>query len=102
MNTSYSLDMAVASSVTARIMETWAHGQDLADALGVRKPLTGRLRHLHDPVLDSAARLAARSEDAEAWRFVRRKSAGHIDALCAATIAVHLADAPAPPRPSVA
>src|SRR6185436_14977531 len=37
--------------------------------------VTGRLRHLHDPVLDSAARLAARSEDAEAWRFVRRKSA---------------------------
>ena len=27
--------MSVASSVTARIMETWAHGQDIADALGV-------------------------------------------------------------------
>ena len=59
------------------------------------------LRHRADPVLDSAARLAARSEDAEAWRFVRRRSAGHIDALVAATIAVGLADAPAPPRPRI-
>src|SRR5258705_10717806 len=40
--------MAVASSVTARIMETWAHGQDVADALGVTRPLTGRLRHVCD------------------------------------------------------
>ena len=40
--------MAVASSVTARIMETWAHGQDVADALGVGRPLTGRLRHVCD------------------------------------------------------
>jgi len=38
--------MSAASSVTARIMETWAHGQDIADALGqVREP-TGRLRHI--------------------------------------------------------
>jgi uncharacterized protein (TIGR03084 family) len=44
----YGPDMAVASSVTARIMETWAHGQDVADALGVRRPLTGRLRHVCD------------------------------------------------------
>src|SRR6266540_416386 len=44
----YGPDMAVASSVTARIMETWAHGQDVADALGVTRPLTGRLRHVCD------------------------------------------------------
>ena len=44
----YGPDMAVASSVTARIMETWAHGQDVADALGVERPLTGRLRHVCD------------------------------------------------------
>jgi phage terminase large subunit-like protein len=59
------------------------------------------IRHRADPVLDSAARLAARSEDAEAWRFVRRRSAGHIDALVAATIAVHLADRPVTPRPRI-
>jgi uncharacterized protein (TIGR03084 family) len=40
--------MAVASSVTARIMETWAHGQDVADALGVTRPLSGRIRHVCD------------------------------------------------------
>jgi uncharacterized protein (TIGR03084 family) len=44
----YGPDMAVASSVTARIMETWAHGQDVADALGVTRPLTDRLRHVCD------------------------------------------------------
>jgi len=59
------------------------------------------LRHRADPVLDSAARLAARSEDAEAWRFVRRRSAGHIDALVAATVAVALADRPPLPRPRI-
>jgi uncharacterized protein (TIGR03084 family) len=44
----YGPDMAVPSSVTARIMETWAHGQDVADALGVTRPLTDRLRHVCD------------------------------------------------------
>jgi len=44
----YGPDMSVASSLTARIMETWAHGQDVADALGVTRPLTGRLRHVCD------------------------------------------------------
>jgi uncharacterized protein (TIGR03084 family) len=44
----YGPDMAVASSVTARIMETWAHGQDVADALGVTRPPTDRLRHVCD------------------------------------------------------
>jgi len=38
--------MSAASSLTARIMETWAHGQDVADALAqVREP-TSRLRHI--------------------------------------------------------
>jgi uncharacterized protein (TIGR03084 family) len=38
--------MSAASSLTARIMETWAHGQDLADAVGVRREPTARLRHV--------------------------------------------------------
>lgn len=42
----YGPDMSVASSVTARIMETWAHGQDIADTLGVRRAPTDRLRHI--------------------------------------------------------
>jgi uncharacterized protein (TIGR03084 family) len=31
---------------TARLMETWAHGLDVADALGVRRPATARLRSI--------------------------------------------------------
>jgi uncharacterized protein (TIGR03084 family) len=38
--------MSAASSLTARIMETWAHTQDIADALGVIRKPTGRLRHV--------------------------------------------------------
>ncbi len=38
--------MSAASMVTARIMETWAHGEDIADALGVIRPPTQRLRHV--------------------------------------------------------
>ena len=38
--------MSVASSVTARLMETWAHGQDIADAVGVQREPSHRLRHV--------------------------------------------------------
>ena len=38
--------MSAASSLTARIMETWAHTQDIADALGVTREPTDRLRHV--------------------------------------------------------
>ena len=40
------LPMSAASSLTARIMETWAHGQDVADALGIAREPTARLRHI--------------------------------------------------------
>jgi uncharacterized protein (TIGR03084 family) len=39
-------DMSAASSVTARLMETWAHGQDVADAVGATQPASPRLRHI--------------------------------------------------------
>ena len=42
----YGPDMSAASSVTARIMETWAHGQDVADALELTRQPTARLRHI--------------------------------------------------------
>ncbi len=38
--------MSPASMATARIMETWAHGQDVADALGVERVPTARIRHV--------------------------------------------------------
>ena len=42
----FGMHMSAASSLTARLMETWAHGQDIADALGVRREPTSRLRHI--------------------------------------------------------
>ncbi|MGW7455397.1 TIGR03084 family metal-binding protein [Streptomyces sp. NPDC054787] len=47
--------MKAASMAGARLMETWAHGQDVADALGVRRTPTARLRHV--------ARIGVRARD---------------------------------------
>jgi len=47
--------MSAASMATARLMETWAHGLDVADALAVVRPPTARLR--------SIARLGVRTRD---------------------------------------
>ena len=38
--------MSAASMATARLMETWAHGLDVADALGVKRPATARLKSI--------------------------------------------------------
>ncbi|MEU1119569.1 MULTISPECIES: TIGR03084 family metal-binding protein [unclassified Streptomyces] len=51
----YGPPMAVPSMASARLMETWAHGQDVADALGVRRAATDRLRHV--------ARIGVRTRD---------------------------------------
>jgi uncharacterized protein (TIGR03084 family) len=42
----YGPPMSPASLATARLMETWAHGLDVAEALGARREPTGRLRHV--------------------------------------------------------
>ncbi|MDQ0812790.1 uncharacterized protein (TIGR03084 family) [Streptomyces sp. B3I7] len=42
----YGPPMSAASMATGRLMETWAHGQDVADALGVARTPTPRLRHI--------------------------------------------------------
>ncbi|MCL1599118.1 MAG: TIGR03084 family metal-binding protein, partial [Actinomycetia bacterium] len=42
----YGPDMSARSFATARLMETWAHGQDIVDALGVHRAPTNRLRHI--------------------------------------------------------
>ncbi|VBA31391.1 hypothetical protein LAUMK136_00032 [Mycobacterium attenuatum] len=47
--------MSAASMATARLMENWAHGLDVADALGVTRPATQRLR--------SIAHLGVRTRD---------------------------------------
>lgn len=38
--------MSAASMATARLMETWAHGGDVADALGIEREPSARLRHI--------------------------------------------------------
>ncbi|MGB3482735.1 MAG: TIGR03084 family metal-binding protein [Mycobacterium sp.] len=47
--------MSAASMATARLMETWAHGLDVADTLGVQRVPTSRLR--------SIAHLGVRTRD---------------------------------------
>ncbi|MDE0188717.1 MAG: TIGR03084 family metal-binding protein [bacterium] len=42
----YGPPMRAYSSAQARLMETWAHGQDVADALGVDYPATDRIYHV--------------------------------------------------------
>lgn len=42
----YGPDMSARSFATARLMETWAHGQDVADTLGVRRTPSDRLKHI--------------------------------------------------------
>jgi uncharacterized protein (TIGR03084 family) len=42
----YGPSMSLASFTTARIMETWAHGQDVRDALGRAPEIGPRLRHI--------------------------------------------------------
>ncbi|MFF0539267.1 TIGR03084 family metal-binding protein [Streptomyces coelicoflavus] len=51
----YGPPMATASMATARLMETWAHGLDVAATLGVSRPPTDRLRHV--------ARIGVRARD---------------------------------------
>lgn len=77
-------DMSVASSATARLMETWAHGQDVYDALGVPHPPTPALRsiahlgvatfafcHTNNglPVPDAQVRVALDSPDGQLWTW---------------------------------
>jgi uncharacterized protein (TIGR03084 family) len=42
----YGPPMSALSFATARLMETWAHGQDVADTLGTERTPTNRLRHI--------------------------------------------------------
>ena len=42
----YGPSMGAKSFLTARLMECWAHGQDIVDAVGVSRPASDRLRHI--------------------------------------------------------
>lgn len=63
----YGPPMSAMSSATARLMETWAHGQDVVDAVGAedRWPPTDRLRHIaHLGVRTRRFSYALRGEEA--------------------------------------
>lgn len=62
--------MSTISMATARLMETWAHGQDVADALGVHRLPTHRLRHVaHIGVRTRNFSYMLRNETAPAEEF---------------------------------
>jgi uncharacterized protein (TIGR03084 family) len=51
----YGTSMSPISTATGRMMETWAHGQDVAETIGLPHPPTKRLRHV--------AHIAVRARD---------------------------------------
>lgn len=55
-------DMSVRSSITARLMETWAHGQGIYDMLGVERHNGDRIRNI-----------AMLGVNTFAWTFINRK-----------------------------
>ncbi|VEG47181.1 TIGR03084 family protein [Mycolicibacterium flavescens] len=71
--------MSAASMATARLMETWAHGLDVADALDVRRPPTARLRsiaHIGVRTRDFAFVVNGRQPPAESFRVELRAPDG--------------------------
>jgi uncharacterized protein (TIGR03084 family) len=63
--------MSAPSMATARLMETWAHGLDVADALGVKRPGTARLHsiaHIGVRTRDFAFALHGLAPPAEPFR----------------------------------
>ncbi len=76
--------MSAMSFATARLMETWAHGQDVRDALDRPPSVSGRLRHVADlgvrsrpfaylargrPAPDAPVRVELTGPDGDAWTW---------------------------------
>jgi uncharacterized protein (TIGR03084 family) len=71
--------MSAASMATARLMETWAHGLDVADALGMKRPATARLRsiaHIGVRTRDFAFSINGLTPPAEPFRVELRAPDG--------------------------
>ncbi|MDT5223314.1 MAG: hypothetical protein QOG19_721 [Mycobacterium sp.] len=86
-------DMSVASSATARLMETWAHGQDVYDTLGVEHPPSPGLRsiahlgvttfafaHILNGLVvpDESVHIALEAPDGTVWTWGPESSANRI------------------------
>lgn len=80
----YGPSMSARSFATARLMETWAHGQDIWDVLGRERPASDRLRHIAHigvttfgwtfvnrglPVPPSVPRVALTAPDGSLWTW---------------------------------
>jgi uncharacterized protein (TIGR03084 family) len=80
----YGPSMSVRSFATARLMETWAHGQDVWDTFGQARQPTPRMRHIAHlgfttfrwtfvnrdlPVPEPTPRLALRAPDGGTWTW---------------------------------
>jgi uncharacterized protein (TIGR03084 family) len=80
----YGPDLSVAAALTARIMETWAHGQDVVDALGATRPPTRALRQVAHicvralpnsfrthrlPTPETAVRVTLTGPDGDEWTW---------------------------------
>ncbi len=76
--------MSPASFLTARLMETWAHGVDIRDAAGLTTSFSPRLRHVADlgvrtrgwsyanrglPVPSAPVHVALTTPDGEVWEW---------------------------------
>ena len=80
----YGPSMSAKSFLTARMMEAWAHGQDVVDTVGGVRPATDRLRHIvqlgfitrgwsyvnrGQEVPAGTVRLEVTSPSGELWKF---------------------------------
>ena len=87
-------EMSVRSSITARQMETWAHGQEVFDLLGVEREDTDRIRNIvilgvntfqwsHKvqglAVPDAMPELHLTAPSGDLWRFGEAGPAGRIE-----------------------
>jgi uncharacterized protein (TIGR03084 family) len=73
--------MSAASMATARLMETWAHGLDVADTLGVKRPATARLRsiaHIGVRTRDYAFSINELAPPADSFRVELRAPDGSV------------------------
>ena len=73
--------MSAASMATARLMETWAHGQDVADALGVVREPTERIKgiaHIGVRTRDFAYALNQQTPPAEPFRVELTSPGGEL------------------------